>query len=199
MPARGDGGGGGGGGGDNDGDGRRDRGRSCSRFSHNDSTSSGTEGDDGEDSDNGLRADSRGLMRRAGPVGLGSSNSYAYPRRSSDRLSHGGGAQPQGWYRDVGGSGLRGALEPASTRMQQDFYFRHRTRRARAHAFLITAATRARLKNADRAEAGLFLLDLARQAGASSNGGGRVGGVGEGLMSPDGTAQMASLTALTRR
>ncbi|CAN0588547.1 unnamed protein product, partial [Laminaria digitata] len=79
----------------------------------------------------------------------------------------------QGWYRDVGvvGSGLRGVLEPASTRMQQDFYFRHRTRRARAHAFLITAATRARLKTAARSEAGLFLLDVGRRSGASSNGG----------------------------
>ncbi|CAN0487077.1 unnamed protein product, partial [Ectocarpus sp. 12 AP-2014] len=66
----------------------------------------------------------------------------------------------------VGGRG-GGGVEPASSRMQQEIYFRHRTRRARAHAFLITAATRARLKNADRDEAGLFLRDLGRQAGAT--------------------------------
>ncbi|CAM9832540.1 unnamed protein product [Ectocarpus sp. 4 AP-2014] len=205
APADGHGGNGGGG---------RGRGRSNSGFSNSGSVTSGTEGDDGGDSD----SDGSGAIgghRRAGPVGGSAYGSLSFPRRVLN-----GGRQEHGWRREgahgwgqgeaaaaassssggVGGRG-GGGVEPASSRMQQEIYFRHRTRRARAHAFLITAATRARLKNADRDEAGLFLRDLGRQAGATSssnNGGGGGGGGREGVaglaVSPDGTPQMARLT-----
>lgn len=180
------------------------RGRSGSLASNNDSTSSGTDGDDEEESDPPGE-----VSRRAGRVGKGNGigGPVSNPRFSTDgssphvlrRESQGHG----GWHPEAGGLTVaagRGRLGPASTRMQQEFYFRHRTLRARAHAFLITAATRARLKNADRAKAGIFLQDLARQAGAHSGGGGGGGPAREGsLGTPDGATQMAKLTALTRR
>ncbi|CAN0111495.1 unnamed protein product, partial [Ectocarpus fasciculatus] len=190
----------------------RGRGRSSSGFSNSGSVTSGTEGDDGEDSDSG-GSGALGVHRRAGPVGGGAYSSLSFPRRVLN-----GGRQEHGWRMEgahgwgqgetaasssSGGGGRGGGMEPASWRMQQEIYFRHRTRRARAHAFLITAATRARLKNADRDEAGLFLRDLGRQAGAISSGstsgsggggdGGREGVAGMAT-SPDGTPQMARLT-----
>lgn len=185
---------GGGGGGDS-------RRRSRRGYSTNGSASSGTEGDDGEDTDSRGSSGALGGPRRAGPVGGGAYSRLSFPRRALNR-----GGVAQGWEQSevatvgggAGGGALgRGTLEPASSRMQQEFYFQHRTRRARAHAFLITAATRARLKNANRAEAGLFLRDLGRLAGGASGRNGSSNG-DRGLsavaMSPDGTPQMERLT-----
>lgn len=177
------------------GGGRGQKAHPGSAFSNTGSASSGTDGDEAEDSDGGGR-------RRAGRVGRGSGDSILpWTRRGSDRASKGYRLEGQGWQREFGSMATseRGSLELASTRMQQELYFRHRTRRARAHAFLITAATRARLKTADRAEAGLFLIDLARQVGASYDDEG-AGSVGDGgTLSPDGATQMARLTAPTGR
>ncbi|CAM9123924.1 unnamed protein product, partial [Scytosiphon promiscuus] len=77
--------GGGGGGGSSD-----RRGRNGSGFSHNSSVSSGTEGDDGEDSDSG--SGPVGGPRRAGPVGGG-----AYGRLSFPRVALSVSRQPHGW------------------------------------------------------------------------------------------------------
>lgn len=138
------------------------------------SSSSGSDLDEGDDSD--------GAPRGVGALGAPGRG----PRAS--RASHGGGGSAtkraldrhlQPWQREsqaswqqvqgvVSSAGERGALHPASTLMQHDRYIRHLIRRARAHAFLVTAATRARLKDADRAKAGLFLRDRAREAGAAA-------------------------------
>lgn len=173
----------------------RDRERSSSGLSNNDSTSSGTDGD--EDSDAGSAWSRTIASRRAGPVGR--TGRLSFQKRSIDRLSNGSRVEAMGqsWRKDSigggGGGGLRrGSVEPASNRMQQEFYFLHRTRRARAHAFLITTATRARLKYADRVEAGIFLIDCARQAGAAK-GGVTVKGPGVGITSPEETTQMTRL------
>lgn len=172
--------------------------RSSRGYSINGSASSGTEGDDGEDTDSRGSSGALGGPRRAGPVGGVAYSRVSFPTRDLNRCG-----VPQGWEQSelavVGGGGAfgRGTLEPASSRMQEEFYFQHRTRRARAHAFLITAATRARLKNANRAEAGLFLRDLGRLAGATSgrngrsNGGRELSGAG---LSPNGTPQIERLT-----
>lgn len=173
----------------------RDRERSSSGLSNNDSTSSGTDGDD--DSDGGSAWSRTIASRRAGPVGR--TGRLSFQRRSIDRMSNGSRVEAMGqsWRRDSsgggGGGGLRrGPVEPASNRMQQEFYFLHRTRRARAHAFLITTAARARLKYADRVEAGLYLINYARQAGAAT-GGVTVKGAGVGISSPEETTQMTRL------
>lgn len=162
------------------------------------SSSSGSEADDGDESD-GLPRGVGALRapRRGGRVGRG------FPPNSKRSLDR----QLQGWQREAhpawnrreppppfgmaAAAGVgRDALHPASTLMQHDRYIRHLIRRARAHAFLVTAATRARLKDAHRAKAGLFLLDRARQAGATMSGG----------VSPEGGGpQMPRLTAAWNR
>ncbi|CAM9848906.1 unnamed protein product [Sphacelaria rigidula] len=187
------------------------------------SDSSGSDGDDLDDDDGLPRtvgALGAGPARRgAGRVGRGSHQQHHLIfKRSLERPL-------QGWQREAHiawqrsdapplsgsvaaataataaalGVGARAALHPASTLMQHDRYIRHLIRRARAHAFLITAATRARIKDADRTKAGLFLLDMARQASSQSLGSGSGGGVGSSgpSISPEGSVaeQIPRLTA----
>ena len=160
---------GGGGGGD----------RRSSRFSNHDSISSGTEGEDGYDSDGGALG-----PRRTGAAGGGAHNNNrgAFPRRTSHGREHSGGDEAAGGGGGGGGGqvGGGGALEPARSWMQRESYVQHTTRRARAHAYLITAATRARLKDETRKEALQKLVNQGRQEVAR--------------LSPDDTPQMSRLT-----
>lgn len=179
------------------------------------SDSSVTEGDD-EDDDGLPRtvgALGAGSVRRgAGRVGRGAHPHYLHSKRSLERPLQGWQREAhEAWQRGdappLSGSaasalGARAALHPASTLMQHDRYIRHLIRRARAHAFLITAATRARLKDADRAKAGLFLLDMARQASSHVGGAGSGGAGGVvAATSPEGAVaqQMPRLTAAWKR
>lgn len=178
------------------------------------SDTSGTDLDDFDDDDGlprGVGNLGAGSTRRgAGRVGRGAHHLYS-SKMSLDRPLHDwqreahaawqrGEALPPSGSAGGGSGGGRGALHPACTLMQHDRYIRHLIRRARAHAFLITAATRARLKDADRTKAGQFLRDRARQASSkmlSAN----IGGVlGTAAISPEGgiTQQMPRLTAWRR-